>query len=167
MLRLWRATTTRSTRGHQSSTTHRCLHGDSGHPTRPSRHAQFYSDLLPAMIPVALLGSAVYMVRELYPLCDFFFQTRSKPDLCNLGSSRVYSCCRLVCHMKNTLTRRGLASRSWSGRSMLSYLREEAHPHPQSSLRTPRMQQTGLGGLRVDNNEKNWARSMPHYSSDC
>ncbi|KAI0303151.1 hypothetical protein BC826DRAFT_869499, partial [Russula brevipes] len=26
-----------------------------------SRHAQFYSDLVPAMIPVALLGSAVYM----------------------------------------------------------------------------------------------------------
>ncbi len=28
------------------------------------------------MIPVALLGSAVYMVRELYPLCDCF----SEPD---------------------------------------------------------------------------------------
>lgn len=35
--------------------------GDSG-SHRPSRHAHFYSDLVPAMVPVALLGSAVYMV---------------------------------------------------------------------------------------------------------
>jgi hypothetical protein len=41
----------------------RCLHANSEH--RPSRHAQFYSALVPAMIPVALLGSAVYMVRQL------------------------------------------------------------------------------------------------------
>ncbi|PCH41413.1 hypothetical protein WOLCODRAFT_59599, partial [Wolfiporia cocos MD-104 SS10] len=26
-----------------------------------SRHAQFYSDLVPGMIPIALLGSAVYL----------------------------------------------------------------------------------------------------------
>ncbi|KAH9999408.1 hypothetical protein BJV77DRAFT_905103, partial [Russula vinacea] len=34
-------------------------------PARPSRHAQFYSELVPAMIPVALLGSAVYMGLQL------------------------------------------------------------------------------------------------------
>ncbi|KAI0921539.1 hypothetical protein AcW2_006479 [Taiwanofungus camphoratus] len=33
-------------------------HGAS--PT-PSRHAQFYSDLVPGMIPIALLGSAIYL----------------------------------------------------------------------------------------------------------
>ncbi|KAF9821441.1 hypothetical protein IEO21_00687 [Rhodonia placenta] len=32
--------------------------------TDPSRHAQFYSDLVPGMIPVALLGSAVYLVSQ-------------------------------------------------------------------------------------------------------
>ncbi|KAH9844039.1 uncharacterized protein C8Q71DRAFT_731004, partial [Rhodofomes roseus] len=31
----------------------------------PSRHAQFYSDLIPGMIPVALLGSAVYLALRL------------------------------------------------------------------------------------------------------
>ncbi|KAH9978042.1 hypothetical protein BGW80DRAFT_1285522 [Lactifluus volemus] len=41
----------------------RCLHTNSSH--RPSRHAQFYSNLVPAMIPVALLGSAVYMGLQL------------------------------------------------------------------------------------------------------
>ncbi|KAI0786351.1 hypothetical protein C8Q75DRAFT_808345 [Abortiporus biennis] len=30
-------------------------------PKQPSPHAQFYSDLVPAMIPIALLGSAVYL----------------------------------------------------------------------------------------------------------
>jgi hypothetical protein len=33
-----------------------------------SGHADFYASLLPAMIPVALLGSAVYMVGPLYRL---------------------------------------------------------------------------------------------------
>jgi len=41
--------------------TRRFVHRGDG----PSRHAQFYSDLLPAMIPVALLGSAVYMGLQL------------------------------------------------------------------------------------------------------
>lgn len=60
MLR-WQALATRS-RYHRPA--RRCLHADSGRQ-RPSRHAQFYSDLVPAMIPVALLGSTVYMVRQL------------------------------------------------------------------------------------------------------
>jgi len=66
MLR-WQAIVTRSTRGHhQLSTARRWLHSsDSGYPTRPSRHAQFYSDLVPAMVPIALLGSAVYMGLQL------------------------------------------------------------------------------------------------------
>lgn len=34
-------------------------------PKTPSRHALFYSDLVPGMIPVALLGSAIYLVRLL------------------------------------------------------------------------------------------------------
>ncbi|KAG6378437.1 hypothetical protein JVT61DRAFT_12692 [Boletus reticuloceps] len=35
-----------------------------------SGHADFYASLLPAMIPVALLGSAVYMVSPLvFPSC--------------------------------------------------------------------------------------------------
>lgn len=39
-------------------------------PSKPrSGHADFYASLLPAMIPVALLGSAVYMVS---PLWQFF-----------------------------------------------------------------------------------------------
>ena len=59
----WRtvSSATRFRSGYQQSTRH-WLHTDSGHPRRPSRHAQFYSELVPAMIPVALLGSAVYMV---------------------------------------------------------------------------------------------------------
>ena len=32
-------------------------------PPTPSRHAQFYTDYVAGMIPVALLGSAVYIVR--------------------------------------------------------------------------------------------------------
>jgi len=60
-----RAVLTRSWRRYKLPTTRRWLHADSGHPTRPSRHAQFYSDLVPAMIPVALLGSAVYMGLQL------------------------------------------------------------------------------------------------------
>ena len=51
-------------RYHLSSTRAHWLHTDSGRPRRPSRHAQFYSELVPAMMPVALLGSAVYMVRS-------------------------------------------------------------------------------------------------------
>ncbi|KAI0003000.1 hypothetical protein BJV74DRAFT_764888 [Russula compacta] len=58
----WRALTTRS----KQLSTRRWQHADSGyHRRRPSRHAQFYSDLVPAMIPVALLGSAVYMGLQL------------------------------------------------------------------------------------------------------
>ncbi|TFK93891.1 hypothetical protein K466DRAFT_477823 [Polyporus arcularius HHB13444] len=34
-------------------------------PPTPSRHAQFYTDYVAGMIPVALLGSAVYIVRRL------------------------------------------------------------------------------------------------------
>jgi hypothetical protein len=69
MLR-WRtvSSATRSRSGYHQPSTRHCqwLHADSGHghPRRPSRHAQFYSELVPAMIPVALLGSAVYMVRS-------------------------------------------------------------------------------------------------------
>ncbi|EPT02884.1 hypothetical protein FOMPIDRAFT_1047619 [Fomitopsis schrenkii] len=33
----------------------------STHNKTPSRHALFYSDLVPGMIPVALLGSAIYL----------------------------------------------------------------------------------------------------------
>ncbi|KAL6299112.1 hypothetical protein BKA93DRAFT_830157 [Sparassis latifolia] len=34
-----------------------------GAPSKPalSRHAHFYSDLVPGMIPIALLGSAIYL----------------------------------------------------------------------------------------------------------
>jgi hypothetical protein len=38
------------------------MHRDGSGSHGPSRHAQFYSNLVPAMVPVALLGSAVYMV---------------------------------------------------------------------------------------------------------
>src|SRR5712671_454543 len=63
----WRAITTRSSglchHHHHQLSPRRWLHqAESERPARPSRHAQFYSDLVPAMIPVALLGSAVYMV---------------------------------------------------------------------------------------------------------
>jgi hypothetical protein len=132
MLR-WRAIATWSTRAHQTSTTRRWLHGDSGHPTRPSRHAQFYSDLVPAMIPVALLGSAVYMVREACAQVENAFRIRA--DLTYfanfaIGSSRVYSCCRHTYHMKNTLTRPVHASRNLNRVSMLCYSREGTPPHP-------------------------------------
>lgn len=41
-----------------------------------SPHAQFYSDLVPGMIPIALLGSAVYMVRNLFiPLSRTLLRT--------------------------------------------------------------------------------------------
>ncbi|KAI0269235.1 hypothetical protein BC834DRAFT_865393 [Gloeopeniophorella convolvens] len=52
-----------ATRHRHFSSTRRIFQADAGHPS--SRHAQFYSDLVPAMIPVALLGSAVYMGLQL------------------------------------------------------------------------------------------------------
>ncbi|KAI9466765.1 hypothetical protein BJY52DRAFT_1111116 [Lactarius psammicola] len=60
----WRSLATR--RRSSQPSTRRFVHrgGDSG-SHEPSRHAQFYSDLLPAMVPVALLGSAVYMGLQL------------------------------------------------------------------------------------------------------
>lgn len=36
----------------------------------PSPHAGFYRDTLPAMGPVFLIASAVYMVRSIAPLCS-------------------------------------------------------------------------------------------------
>ena len=152
MLR-WRATATWSTRGHQPSMTRRWLHSDSGHPTRPSRHAQFYSDLVPAMIPVALLGSAVYMVRK---QGENAFRIRaSLTSFATLGSSRVCSCCKHAYHMKNTSTRRVRASRDLNGRSMLCCSREGTHPHlhRQPAPRTPQIQEAGLDGLEVDERE--------------
>ncbi|KAF8268312.1 hypothetical protein EI94DRAFT_1728271 [Lactarius quietus] len=57
------------TRRPSQLSTRRFAHrGDSG-SHGPSRHAQFYSDLVPAMIPVALLGSAVYMGLQLLQTC--------------------------------------------------------------------------------------------------
>jgi hypothetical protein len=54
-----------SRRRSSQPSTRRFVHrGDSG-SHGPSRHAQFYSDLVPAMVPVALLGSAVYMGLQL------------------------------------------------------------------------------------------------------
>ncbi|KAI0301791.1 hypothetical protein B0F90DRAFT_1816694 [Multifurca ochricompacta] len=47
------------------SSTRRLLHDNGNNGHRQNRHAQFYSDLVPAMIPVALLGSAVYMGLQL------------------------------------------------------------------------------------------------------
>ncbi|TCD71322.1 hypothetical protein EIP91_011093 [Steccherinum ochraceum] len=42
----------------------------SSEPSKPPRagtsHAQFYSDLIPGMVPVALLGSAVYLGLRLF-----------------------------------------------------------------------------------------------------
>jgi len=66
----WRGLATR--RRSSQLSTRRFVHrgGDSG-SHGPSRHAQFYSDLIPAMVPVALLGSAVYMVCRLHPRCDY------------------------------------------------------------------------------------------------
>lgn len=43
----------------------------------PSPHAQWYSDMLPGMIPVALLGSAVYIVRVSKP--TFAYLHGAKP----------------------------------------------------------------------------------------
>lgn len=34
-------------------------------PKPPSPHGQFYSELVPGMLPIALLGSAVYMALKL------------------------------------------------------------------------------------------------------
>ncbi|KAH9963170.1 hypothetical protein BC827DRAFT_1129260 [Russula dissimulans] len=73
----WRTIATRSRRQchyhhHHQLSSRRWLHhaeSDSERTTRPSRHAQFYSDLVPAMIPVALLGSAVYMGLQLLQTC--------------------------------------------------------------------------------------------------
>ncbi|KAH9179959.1 hypothetical protein EDB89DRAFT_1924148 [Lactarius sanguifluus] len=58
----WRGLVTRR-RSSQLSTRRFAHRGGDGHG--PSRHAQFYSDLVPAMVPVALLGSAVYMGLQL------------------------------------------------------------------------------------------------------
>ncbi|KAH9062091.1 hypothetical protein EDB87DRAFT_1609279 [Lactarius vividus] len=60
----WRGLVTRRRSSHLS--TRRFVHsGSDGGSHGPSRHAQFYSDLVPAMVPVALLGSAVYMGLQL------------------------------------------------------------------------------------------------------
>ena len=37
-------------------------------PKQPSRHAVFYQDMLPGMLSVGLLGSAIYLVRARTPL---------------------------------------------------------------------------------------------------
>src|SRR6266852_2220180 len=116
MLLHWRTVSwaTRSRSGYQRSTT-QCrywLHTDSAHPRRPSRHAQFYSELVPAMIPVALLGSAVYMVRSSLAAQDFF----QSEILC-----RAYTCSKHIFHMKNISTRRARASRNLNRRLMLWY----------------------------------------------
>ena len=42
----------------------------SSSPREPSRHAQFYTEFAAGMIPVAILGSAVYLVRPTRPLCN-------------------------------------------------------------------------------------------------
>ncbi|KAI9510424.1 hypothetical protein F5148DRAFT_1179273 [Russula earlei] len=61
----WRAIATRSfARPYRRPSNRRWLRVENEHAARrpsSSRHAQFYSDLVPAMIPVALLGSAVYV----------------------------------------------------------------------------------------------------------
>ena len=136
----WRAIPTRRTRpnrGYQPSAG-RWLHTDSGHPGRPSRHAQFYSDLVPAMIPVALLGSAVYLVRM---AC----RPRKHADTV---PSRVYNCCRHTSHMKNISTRRARASGNLNWRLIRWYLRGEIHPPPMRLARTsPQIQKAGLAGL--------------------
>ncbi|KII95357.1 hypothetical protein PLICRDRAFT_97297 [Plicaturopsis crispa FD-325 SS-3] len=52
---------------YRRSVRNRRLYSTGGeHPTSTkSAHAQFYSDLVPAMIPVAILGSAVYLGLQL------------------------------------------------------------------------------------------------------
>lgn len=64
-----------------------------------SAHAQWYSDMLPAMVPVALLGSAVYMVRS--PLL---------PRTGHMPRSRLYlprdcDCSKPTCPTNDTSTR--------------------------------------------------------------
>lgn len=135
----WRAFPTRLTRsncGRQPSTRH-WLHTDGGHPGRPSRHAQFYSDLVPAMIPVALLGSAVYLVR----IC------LSGPRKHMLIPFRAYNCCRHISHMKNILTTRARVSGNLNRRLMRWYLKGQNHPLPMRLAgRNPQIQ-AGLAGL--------------------
>ncbi|KZT12970.1 uncharacterized protein LAESUDRAFT_710091 [Laetiporus sulphureus 93-53] len=61
-LHMWRRASAPRSRSHftAQSRPYSTSGGASDHPG-PSRHAQFYSDLVPGMIPVALLGSAVYL----------------------------------------------------------------------------------------------------------
>lgn len=55
-------------------------------PRQHTSHGQFYSDLLPGMIPITLLGSAVYIVR---PLLSLRQDISCKPELCLLTTSSV------------------------------------------------------------------------------
>ena len=57
--------------------------GSGGEQKRKSPHAQWYADTVPAMIPVALLGSAIYFVSPHYILyslsvamCLYYGRTR-------------------------------------------------------------------------------------------
>ncbi|THH08549.1 hypothetical protein EW146_g8954 [Bondarzewia mesenterica] len=66
-LRLWRHTlrckpsSAPSSRCRQFSTAQRLQQAQD----KPASHAQFYSELVPGMIPIALLGSAVYIGLQL------------------------------------------------------------------------------------------------------
>lgn len=145
---LWRAIPTRSRHGYQQPSTRHWLHADRGHPARPSRHAQFYSELVPAMIPVALLGSAVYMVRARANCLS------GSEKIGFLRSLRAYNCCRHLSHMKNISTRRARASGNLNRRLMLWCLRGEIHlPLPRSPKRTPQTQEDGSAGLSLGDGE--------------
>ena|ERR1700733_11730450 len=57
--------TSPSTTSSSSTGSSRPSDADGSPKHQPNRHAQFYRDFVPAMIPIFLIGSAVYVVRLL------------------------------------------------------------------------------------------------------
>lgn len=57
--------TSSSTASSSSTTSSRPSDADGSPKHQPNGHAQFYRDFVPAMIPIFLIGSAVYVVRLL------------------------------------------------------------------------------------------------------
>ena len=70
-------------------------------PPPRSRHAQFYTDYAAGMLPIALLGSAIYIVRRLPRFCC----------LCIRGHARVWGTACLCFLLLDRGCERG--SRAW------------------------------------------------------
>lgn len=125
-------------------------------PKQHTSHAQFYSDLLPGMIPVALLGSAVYMVRSPIPFNAVFSRSMIEENPRKVKYKKLYvrSCVcfrRRACNFssrayptKSTSMKRWCASKS-SRRNSLPCAQQVGRQEASSLILLRR--QHRMGGL--------------------